>query len=379
MASITDVVPTGGTEGDTVTITGAGFGASQGGGGVTIGSQAASITSWSDTSVVCTVPSGVSEKIVDLVITGFDLSTATDKFWRFELTGIDDADWDAKGYFQYAQVTEVNNRTLAQSHDMNRALERIEWLKRGNIPITITNADSPYTPPSNLSYAQILIDTSAGAVQVNFPTVSGNSQVIDVTKITSDANLVTLQCDGAETMYVYGPGLQNTQTLYGQGDGLTLTPSAGAWYPISDRLRPHNCYIQLNSSAAGYAHNTFHYTPFDDILHDPFGMADIISTPQQINIHRPGLYYCTTRTNVYAGAAVYFIRAILRKDGSGFEHDNRNDDNGNTQASLFTAPVIWTAPGNIRSMFYQQTGATRTINAFNDEPTRPFLSVIEAR
>jgi trimeric autotransporter adhesin len=57
-ASITNVSPTSGLPGTQVTITGSGFGATQGTGNVWLGTAAGVVDSWSDGQVVATVPSG---------------------------------------------------------------------------------------------------------------------------------------------------------------------------------------------------------------------------------------------------------------------------------------------------------------------------------
>jgi hypothetical protein len=59
--AITSVAPTaGGGFGSSFTITGTNFGATQGNGGVTLNTVPATVTSWSATSIVATVPSGVT-------------------------------------------------------------------------------------------------------------------------------------------------------------------------------------------------------------------------------------------------------------------------------------------------------------------------------
>ena len=56
--SITSLAPNTGAVGSVVTINGSNFGPTQGNGGVKFGTLAATITSWSSTSIVATVPSG---------------------------------------------------------------------------------------------------------------------------------------------------------------------------------------------------------------------------------------------------------------------------------------------------------------------------------
>ena len=71
LPEITDSDPVEGIEGTEITITGTGFKATQGTGGVTIGGSAATITSWSDTEIVCEAPAG-TPGAEDIVVTNSD-------------------------------------------------------------------------------------------------------------------------------------------------------------------------------------------------------------------------------------------------------------------------------------------------------------------
>jgi RHS repeat-associated protein len=62
--SIASINPAAGPLGSTVTLTGAGFGASRGSGRVTFSGIEAATSSWSDTSIVCTVPAGAASGYV---------------------------------------------------------------------------------------------------------------------------------------------------------------------------------------------------------------------------------------------------------------------------------------------------------------------------
>jgi len=61
---VTSVSPESGTAGSVVTITGTGFGAAQGSGGVLLGSAAGQVVSWSDTEVVATVAAAAVSGVV---------------------------------------------------------------------------------------------------------------------------------------------------------------------------------------------------------------------------------------------------------------------------------------------------------------------------
>ena len=66
--SISSLNPTSGVVGQSVTITGAHFGSTQGGSTVTFNGIAATVTGWSDTSITATVPSGASSGLVVVTV-----------------------------------------------------------------------------------------------------------------------------------------------------------------------------------------------------------------------------------------------------------------------------------------------------------------------
>ncbi|MFH1453022.1 MAG: beta-propeller fold lactonase family protein [Armatimonadota bacterium] len=67
--SVTDIDPLSGSSGETVTITGSGFGSSQGTSSVSFnGTDATSVTSWSDTRIVCEIPPGASTGNVSVTV-----------------------------------------------------------------------------------------------------------------------------------------------------------------------------------------------------------------------------------------------------------------------------------------------------------------------
>ena len=68
--AISTISPTNGGIGSTVTVTGKYFGATQGASTVKFGGvTAASITTWSDTKIICKVPSGIAAGVVPVVVT----------------------------------------------------------------------------------------------------------------------------------------------------------------------------------------------------------------------------------------------------------------------------------------------------------------------
>jgi hypothetical protein len=65
--NITSISPTTGYSGDQITITGTGFGSSQGSGNVWLGSTYGTVVSWSDTQVVATIVSGATSGVAQIL------------------------------------------------------------------------------------------------------------------------------------------------------------------------------------------------------------------------------------------------------------------------------------------------------------------------
>ena len=78
-ATITAITPATALAGADVTITGTGFGATRGAGNVMFGTTTATAVSWSDTSIVVTVPATLTPGPVDVVVTP-DAGTASGAF-----------------------------------------------------------------------------------------------------------------------------------------------------------------------------------------------------------------------------------------------------------------------------------------------------------
>lgn len=134
MAVVIDFLqPTGGKVGDPVSIGGSGFGATQGSGTVTFSGATATILTWSDTLIECEIAGSPfpGEGNVTVEVTGDDTTSGTDVFWLFSLDNITSNFF--YGEYQYPEVADSHERTIADASDMNRAYEMIELLKRSVI------------------------------------------------------------------------------------------------------------------------------------------------------------------------------------------------------------------------------------------------------
>ena len=77
---ISGLAPAVGATASQVTITGSGFGATQGGGDITFGVESAAVTSWSATQVICTVPADLAGGVPVVVTTSDALASVPTNF-----------------------------------------------------------------------------------------------------------------------------------------------------------------------------------------------------------------------------------------------------------------------------------------------------------
>jgi hypothetical protein len=160
--SITSIVPTSGPTGTSPTITGLHFGASQGISTVTFNGVTASVVSWSDTSIVATVPGtattgnvvvtvngnasnavlftvttpsngGTQQPLNLFLILGLDFNTAA--IWTLDPTSFDDP---AIGGFYAWKVEDV---IAGRTPTVNRAIISYRDLGVAKFTLTITGTD----------------------------------------------------------------------------------------------------------------------------------------------------------------------------------------------------------------------------------------------
>jgi hypothetical protein len=81
---ITSVDPGSGPASSELKVTGSGFGAQQGKGSVKFGGVAGAVITWNDTQIQVTVPAGLSDAKVDIVVTNDNGSSSAP--WSFQIT-----------------------------------------------------------------------------------------------------------------------------------------------------------------------------------------------------------------------------------------------------------------------------------------------------
>ena len=131
--TLSSLSPTSGVVGTSVTLTGSNFGSTQGSSTVTFGSTTASVSSWSDSSIVVTVPNTLSPGAVNVTVTvggqtsnsqSFTVTTTTTTS-SFNNVGISDdsnpamANYDGVGFSYSAQALQTAGLTPGQSVTYN--------------------------------------------------------------------------------------------------------------------------------------------------------------------------------------------------------------------------------------------------------------------
>jgi hypothetical protein len=107
--AVSGVVPDTATEGDSVTISGSNFGADEG--SVTVGGVPATITSWTDTEVVITIPAGVTAGATTIIVTN-DSAIDSDSFAFTVTSGSVPADPDAWKYYPVYRAYRINSGAI---------------------------------------------------------------------------------------------------------------------------------------------------------------------------------------------------------------------------------------------------------------------------
>lgn len=157
----------------------------------------------------------------DLVQIWFDMAAGAaapvdSVFGRTGAVVAADSDYDAS----QVSYTGVPGATVAAALDYNNTKENV---------VSKAFGDSPYA--ANIGEV-VLVDTSGGAVSIVLPAASTNSGGrIRVTKVTSDANVVTVDTTGGDTI-----SGQPSWGLSHLGDGLTgISNGVSDWPLITER------------------------------------------------------------------------------------------------------------------------------------------------
>ena len=125
-----------------------------------------------------------------------------------------------------AGVDETDFQAAPNNVDLKAFGDRLLDLEERVTAKKFVFADSPITADAN--YDVYLCDAASGAITVNLPTAaSGIRRKIDIKKIDSSVNLITIDGNGAET--IDGAATLELDTQY---ESVTLITDGLAWYII---------------------------------------------------------------------------------------------------------------------------------------------------
>ncbi|MFH1452938.1 MAG: IPT/TIG domain-containing protein [Armatimonadota bacterium] len=208
--SITSLTPTSGEVGDSVTIAGENFGSSQGSSTVSFnGTESTSITSWSDTQIVCTVPTGATSGSVFVTVDGTSSNGST---FTVESGGGGSVtpwvkSWGAAGVHEYARaVTRDSSNNVYVTGDVGGQILTIKYDSSGDI-----TWKKKYTGAgtSNIGYG-IAVDSSGNV----YVTGRFESELILI-KYDSDGDVDwAKKWGGASTDIGFGVALDSSGNIY---------------------------------------------------------------------------------------------------------------------------------------------------------------------
>ena len=217
--NISTVTPTSGVAGTQVTITGSGFGATQGNGNVWLGSNHGAVVSWSDTQVVATVASGAISGIVQI-----QRDAGSSNSIPFVVNGP-----------SVISITPTVGTAGTQVVVSGSGFGDVQgngnvWL--GTVPAVI----------SSWSDGQIVATVSTGAA-------TGNAQVLQ-NGVMSSPLPFTVPVPHITSITPNSAGSGTTVTIYGSGFGGSTGGGGGGGSSASASLRPSFASLAANSASA---------------------------------------------------------------------------------------------------------------------------------
>jgi RHS repeat-associated protein len=248
--TVTSLSPSFGPAGTTVTISGSGFGTSEGTGSVTFNGVSATPSSWTDTQITVTVPAGATTG--NVVVTQGVAATSTPLFTV--LSG-------AVGtLYPVLQIGEHDSpSTINLSSSVNQ--DWIIWGADGATPaatreaqanlisdVTVLGGSSPSVTglSGNLQYNYAWTNgtpTASGNIPMTGISVSGNNSGFQLTA-PADTTVRTLK------IYSYGNGLQSAQVNASISDGSSPAASFSLPYVVDygNTLRVYSIDYRAGSS-----------------------------------------------------------------------------------------------------------------------------------
>jgi YD repeat-containing protein len=213
--SITSLTPTSGPVGQAVTIAGANFGATQGSSTVTFNGTAATVTSWSSTSIGTTVPTGAATGPVVVTANGQASNGVTFTVITPPPTSSIQYQYDALGRL----VTVIDRDGNSATYNYDAVGNLLSIIRSTASVVTITG----FSPTSGFAGTSITITGSGFSPTLAENTVAFNGRRADVTSSTPTAIVATVPV-GAAT----GPVSVVTPTGSAVSNGVFTVVGGGA-------------------------------------------------------------------------------------------------------------------------------------------------------
>ena len=212
---ITSLSPASGAPGTSVTISGSGFGSSQGSGLVMIGGAAAPVTSWSDTQVVVTIPSTSLTGIVRVQQNGVWSNALT---FTVPPSGGNSVTLSPN----FLTMLVGDTHTIQALNSSGQPVTGLTWTSSDPAIVSLSTADPPLLTALAVGHATITAGTASADVTVsagdpNYPGTLPLGTVLwsvpgNVTKIvpavpspSGVADVFAMQCPNDPTNCYWGP------------------------------------------------------------------------------------------------------------------------------------------------------------------------------
>ncbi len=189
---------------------------------------------WTDSDSMEVVAPGSSGQ----VLTSGGTGTPT---WSTPLTNPMDSTGDMIYGGASGVATKLDSGTLGQSLVSGGAAAPT-WSFNGGTVVTITSANSPYTPALNVR--TIIANATSGAITINIPAASNSNYVLEVIKSDTSTNLITIDPNSSETI-----SGQATMKMSGQNDYMKIV-SDGTNLFTPQAFRTAAVYIDFSASSA---------------------------------------------------------------------------------------------------------------------------------
>lgn len=221
----------------------------------------------------------------------------------------------------------------------------------------------------------IVLCNNSSDIDVDLPASSSNTdKVYYIKKIGNNANTVTIDPNGAETI-----DGATTLILYVRYDAVRIVSDGSNWHVISDELRPHVAKMTRDSSQS-ITQNTLTKIAFDTEKFDVGGIADSV-TNDRFTIRRDGKYFVAASWTTAAAVSNIALEATVCNGGGTTRLEGNQFNPGSslsTVASASVSTILDLSANDIIEFCVQQTDVG-ALNTHANDAFEPKMVVKEVR